>query len=208
MTVWNYIVIILSVAMLALLLVREVRRENRARLRWRIIATILMVTGLAAMALPVGYTRPVAKLPDVPLVFHPSPVGAGVVSIHWKTALWPGEACRIQGRFYNPAGAAVKLLLTGMHTVLDSTELKLREGGDFELRTVPAQVGRAVYRLIALSGADTLEQEAIPVNVLPGKNLKILFLAAAPDFENRFLANWLSDKGHGMAIRTAISKEK
>lgn len=262
MSGWNYIVIILSVVMLALLLVREVRRENRARLLWRIIATILMVAALAVMVLPIGYSRstwagnkegvlltegyikdsirvrgPVWKnpedidinaqgvsklhvygygltrdacvqLPQVPLVFHPSPMSMGVVSIHWKSSLWPGEMCRVQGRFYPPTGAAVKLLLTGMHTVLDSTELKSREGGDFELRTVPAQAGRAVYRLIALSGRDTLEQEAIPVEVLPGKNLKILMLAAAPDFENRFLANWLSDKGHGVAIRTAISKEK
>jgi|GEM_PF-243695 len=78
----------------------------------------------------------------------------------------------------------------------------------WELRTVPAQTGRAIYHLLVLSGTDTLEQESLPVEVLPSLNLKILFLAAAPDFENRFLANWLWTNGYGLAIRTAISRGK
>jgi hypothetical protein len=95
-----------------------------------------------------------------------------------------------------------------MGAMSDPAEIKPGAGGDFELRTIPSQAGRAVYHLIALSGADTLEQESIPVEVLPGKGLKILLLAAAPDFENRFLVNWLSEKGHSVTIRTAISKGK
>ncbi|MDO6434976.1 hypothetical protein Q4E93_30460 [Flavitalea sp. BT771] len=260
MTSWSYIVLCLSLALLALLLVKEVQRDNRARVFWRVIANIVLVASLAAIALPIGYTRrslegskegilltegynmdsikskaPVwvapedvkgqglsrlhvygygltreecARLPDVPLVFHPSSLQAGIVSIHWKRSLWPGEACRIQGRFFNAQGTPVKLLLTGMGTMLDSAEISSGAGGYFELRTLPVQVGRAVYHLIALSGADTLEQESISVKVSPGKGLKILLLAAAPDFENRFLAHWLSEKGHGVTIRTAISKGK
>jgi hypothetical protein len=260
MTTWSYIVICLSLALLVLLLMKELRRDNRARLPWRIIANILLVTSLAAMALPIGYARPAAgggeegilltegdntdsvrskgtvwvapedvrgqglsrlhvygygltkeecgRLPDVPVIFHPSSLQAGIVSIDWKRSLWPGEACRIQGRFFNPQGAPVKLLLTGLGAMLDSAVVKPGAGGDFELRTVPVHAGRAVYRLIALSGADTLEQESISLEVSPGKGLSILLLAAAPDFENRFLAHWLSEKGHGVTIRTAISKGK
>jgi hypothetical protein len=262
MTPWNYIVICLSLVLLVLLLIREVKRENRARLQWRIAADILLAAALAAIALPIGYTRQSGQeekegvlltegylpdsvrpyqgsktmsiftsveemkgqaltalhvlgygltreqcdsLPQAPVIFHPPPARAGIVSIHWKQSLWPGEICRIQGRCHPPAGAGMRLLLTGMHTILDSAEAG---SGDFELRTVPLQSGRAVYQLIVLSGRDTVEQESIPVEVLPGKNLKILMLAAAPDFENRFLASWLSDKGHGVVIRTAISKGK
>jgi hypothetical protein len=260
MSAWNYIVICLSLALLVLLLIREVRRENRARLPWRIGADVLMTAALAAIALPIGYNRRVAggekegilltegynidrmktkgtvwvapedvrgeglsrlhvygygltkeecaRLPDVPVVFHPSSLQAGIVSIDWKRWLSPGEECRIQGRFVNPHGNPVKLLLTGMGAVSDSAAIKSGAEEDFALRAIPAQAGRGVYHLIALSGADTLENESIPVEVQPGKNLKILLLAAAPDFENRFLTNWLSDRGHGVTVRTAISKGK
>jgi len=260
MTSWSYIVLCLSLALLVLLLMKELQRDNRARLPWRIIASILLVASLAAIALPVGYTRPAAggeeegvlltegyttdsirskgtvwaapedvkgqglsrlhvygygltreecgRLPDVPVIFHPSSLQAGIVSIDWKRSLWPGEACRIQGRFFHSQGTPVKLLLTGLGAMLDSAIVKPGAGGDFELRTIPVQAGRAVYRLTALSGADTLEQESISLEVSPGKGLRILLLAAAPDFENRFLAQWLSDNGHGVTIRTAISKGK
>lgn len=164
--------------------------------------------GLAALhVFGYGLTKEeLRQLPAVPLVFHPSPPEAGVMSIDWKRQLWPGEVCRVQGRFYHPAGTAIKLLLTGMRTILDSAEIK--DSHDFELRMVPSHIGTAVYKLIALAGADTLEQENIPVEVLPGKTLRVLLLAAAPDFENRFLAAWLSEKRHSVATRTAISKGK
>jgi len=260
MTTWSYIVICLSLALLVLLVVCEVRRENRARLWWRIAADVLMIAALAAIALPIGYTRAASggekegilltegynmdsiqlkapmwvapedvkgrglsrlhvygygltkeecdRLPDVPVVFHPSSMQAGVVSIDWKRLLSPGEVCRIQGRLFHARGKEVKIFLTGMGTTLDSAEIKAGEEGDFELRTIPLQASRVLYHLIVLSGVDTLEQESIPVEVLPGKGLNILLLAAAPDFENRFLVSWLSDKEHGVAVRTAISKGK
>lgn len=148
-----------------------------------------------------------AALPGIPVLFHPSPMRTGIVSLSWRQQLLPGELFRIQGSCYNAADAPVKLLLFGINALLDSAVIRSQEG-DFELRTIPLQAGRAVYKLMAVSGKDTLEQESIPVEVLPGRDLKILMLAASPDFENRFLARWLSDKGHGVIVRTAISKDK
>jgi hypothetical protein len=55
---------------------------------------------------------------------------------------------------------------------------------------------------------DTLEQESLPIEVLPAKKLKILLLATSPDFENTFLANWLARDGQAVAVRTAISRGK
>jgi len=89
-----------------------------------------------------------------------------------------------------------------------------RQGSDgeadtnFVLSTIPSQVGRSVYHLVAVTGSDTVEREDIPVEVVPGKTLKILLLAASPDFENTFLMNWLSKGGHAVARRTTVSREK
>lgn len=258
MSFWNYIVVCLSLLLLATLLWCEVRRENKARLMGRVIATILLVAGLAAIALPItstgrttgsregvflteGYDPDSARIylssgvevkdlhdlhlpalhvlgygltederaaiPDVPVLFHPSPMHAGITALDWTRRLLPGQTCRVQGSFYNATGRPVKLLLFGIGSLLDSVEVRSQEG-DFELRTVPVQADRAVYRLAAITGKDTIEQESIPVEVLPVRPQKILMLAASPDFENRFLAGWLSEKGHSVAVRTAISRDK
>jgi hypothetical protein len=33
-------------------------------------------------------------------------------------------------------------------------------------------------------------------------------LSASPDFESKFLKNWLSENGYAVALRSAISKDK
>lgn len=172
------------------------------------------------------------------VVFHASPLRTGIISANWKQQLLPGERLRIQGTCYSADGKPVKLVLGGMNTPLDSVILFARGEAtgstrgvtagvaeniatgvqqEFELSTVPAQAGRAIYHITAGSAGktgsagkmeDTLEKESIPVDVLPGKALTILLLASAPDFENRFLVNWLSQNGHSVAMRTAISRGK
>jgi len=259
MSFWNYIVVCLSLLLLAMLLWWEIRRVNKARLAGRVIATILLAASLAAITLPVTYTskgtagskegvfltegydpdsariylssgvevkdlkdmhlsvlhvlgyglteEERAAVPDVPVLFHPSSIQSGIESLQWTQQLLPGWECRVQGSFYNATGRPVKLLLVGIGSLMDSVEVRSQEG-DFELRAIPAQAGRAVYRLVAVSGKDTIEQESIPVEVLPATPQKILMLAASPDFENKFLAGWLSEKGHGVVVRTAISRDK
>jgi hypothetical protein len=136
-------------------------------------------------------------------VFHPGPRVTGVVAVDWQRRLLTGERLQVQGRWQGSKGR-VKLLLHGLGGVLDSAVVD--GDGDFSLGTVPAQTGRAVYRLVALAGTDTLEQESIPIQVGPGRALKILILAATPDFENTFLVNWLAKNGQQVASRTAVSR--
>jgi hypothetical protein len=94
----------------------------------------------------------------------------------------------------------------GMGEVIDSA--KMTAAGDFSLGAVPAQVGRAVYRLAVVEGKDTVAREELPVEVEAGAPLKILLLAASPDFENSFLMKWLSGNGHAVASRTIVSRGK
>jgi hypothetical protein len=137
------------------------------------------------------------------LVFHPGPPAEGVVWAEWPRRLNAGERLMVQGHWQGRPGP-VKLLLMGFGAVLDSASAE----GDFSLETVPVQVGRAVYRLAAVRGKDTIEQEEIPVETRLGQPLKILILAASPDFENKFLVNWLASKGQQAAVRTAVSRDR
>ena len=137
-----------------------------------------------------------------PVDFHAGPQGAGIVAVDWRRRLSRGDRLRVQGHWQ---GHPVRLVLAGLGGVMDSAG---DVNGDFSLGTVPAQSGRAVYRLMAIAGSDTLEQEDIPVEVQAGRPLKILILAATPDFENTYLANWLAGNGQQVASRTLVSRDK
>lgn len=134
--------------------------------------------------------------------FHPA-VSRGVVAVDWQRKLDRGDRLVVQGRW---AGGTGKLLLMGMGAVLDSA--KVSGPGGFSLGVVPAQIGRAVYRLVVVGGKDTVAREDVPVEVEAGAPLRILMLAASPDFENSFLMKWFSGAGHQAASRTLVSRGK
>lgn len=144
-----------------------------------------------------------AGLRSPELVFHPGPSVEGIVWAEWPRRLNTGEPLVVQGHWQGRPGP-VKLVLMGFGAVLDSA----RAEGDFSLGTVPAQTGRAVYRLAVVRGKDTIEREEIPVETGHGQPLKILILAASPDFENKFLVNWLAKNGQQAAMRTMVSRDR
>ena len=203
MSNWDYIVLGSCFLLLAFLLWMEWRRPDRARLFWRSAAAVVAVGALACLGLPMYYWRETAR--PAPVVGKRQSVDSvrGVVAIDWRRKLNRGDSLFVKG---NWAGAPVKLLLMGMGSVLDS--VKPGAGGEFLLSAVPSQVGRAVYGLVAVEGKDTMAREEIPIEVGAGKPLKILMLAASPDFENRFLMKWLGGDGHTVASRTMVSRGK
>ncbi|OKS87881.1 hypothetical protein RG47T_3344 [Mucilaginibacter polytrichastri] len=149
-----------------------------------------------------------AQLHNLPVKFHPAKVPAGINSISWNAQLKTGEKLIVQGSFTNASSKAVKVSLKGLGTTLDSAFIQANTTSVFDLNATPRHTGRAVYRLIGTSYADTLANESIPVTVDGIKPLKVLMLAGAPNFEDKFLKNWLTANGYGVAVRSAISKDK
>ncbi len=161
------------------------------------------------------------ELPPASLVLHPSPPPAGILEADWQRKLLPGRPLQIQGVVAMPPPPApgatprpFKLLLTASGATLDSLLIDGANTGlatgrlPFQLSTIPAPLGPALYQLLLIEDKDTLEREDIPVEVLPGKALNILMVAASPGWENSFLQKWLSKEGQGVAVRTAVSREK
>lgn len=148
------------------------------------------------------------QLNNLPLKFHPSKAPAGISAVNWNTQVKAGEKLSVQGTLANTSGKAIKITLKGLGTTVDSTFIAANTTATFDLNTTPKHTGRAVYRLISTSDADTLANESVPFEVTTIKPLKILMLAAAPNFEDKFLKNWLSTNGYGVAVRSMISKDK
>lgn len=142
------------------------------------------------------------------LSFHPAASPNGLISASWNSRLKSSETLSVQGIYHQEGVLPVKLLLQGLGTNLDSLLIKTTGENEFSLKGKPKQAGKAVYHLIALQGKDTLSKEPVPIEVQPAVPLKILLLAAHPDFEYKFLKNWLFEKQYPVIFRSRISKDK
>lgn len=140
--------------------------------------------------------------------FKPAPEPQGLVKASWNSQLKNTELLLVQGFYQNSGKTAVKLILEGFGSRLDSNTVKAGGQLRFSLSDRPKQTGKAVYQLLALSGKDTLENEPIPFIVKQAEPGKILLLSAAPDFEVKFLKDWLFGQGYPVMLRNRISKDK
>jgi hypothetical protein len=145
-----------------------------------------------------------AQLDSLPLVFHPSKIPTGVTRVNWNGRLKAGEAFHVQGQYNSTSARKIKLVLRGLNTGLDSITIPPNVQSSFDLSAIPKTTGKVVFSLYA----DTALQGNIPVQIDSVKPLKVLMLSASPDFESKFLKNWLSENGYAVALRSAISKDK
>jgi hypothetical protein len=140
--------------------------------------------------------------------FHPAASPAGISSISWPAGLKESDALTLQGTYNNISATPVKLLLEGLGSRLDSVVIKAAGKIPFTLQAQPKQLGKAVYQLSVVKERDTLEKEEIPFQVRTMEKTKILVLSSFPDFEYKFLKNWLFENNYQVIFRTRISKDK
>lgn len=145
---------------------------------------------------------------DKNLVFHLSPIPSGLQSVYWNKTIKSGEQLVLSGNYHNSSDKPVKLILNGLGTNLDSVNIPAGKSESFQLKTVPKHLDKAIYALTGIIEKDTILNEKIPVLVEFLASLKVLILSSSPDFENKFLKNWLFENQYSIAVRSAISKNK
>jgi hypothetical protein len=138
------------------------------------------------------------------VVLHAPKAPAGISNLSYTGKLNSGEQLRVQGSYNNTSAQKVKLVLKGLHTGLDSVIVPGNAATVFELSSTPKTTGKLLYSIYA----DNTLQGDLPLQIDPVKPVKVLMLSASPDFETRFLKNWLSENGYAVALRSAISKDK
>jgi hypothetical protein len=119
-----------------------------------------------------------------------------------------GEPLVVQGAYRNATGGAVQLRLAGFGKGLDSVTVAPGATARFALRTIPKETGPFVFYLESAAGPRRLGAEKIPFEVTPKRRLNVLFLESFPTFGGKFLKAFLSEAGHRVAARAAISKGK
>ena len=148
------------------------------------------------------------QLDSLPATFHPANTPTGIVLANWSQKIGQGQHFTVQGKINNPANSQIRLILKELNTSVDSATINQSGNIDFELNSLPKSSGRLTDHLLVLSGHDTIANEPLPFIVNPVTPSKILVLASAPDFENKFLKNWLTTQGYSVAVRSAASKDK
>lgn len=147
-----------------------------------------------------------AALPPVRLAFHPSALPDGARAVAWDNRTGQGQPFTLSAHIH--LTQAGKVLLSGLGAILDSATLPPGADTDIVLRTLPKGGGRIVYTFSLLEGSDTLENDPVPTVVSNPVQWSILLLSSTPDFENKFLRDWLASNGHRVSMRTAISRDK
>lgn len=147
-------------------------------------------------------------LPKVPILFHATDQQTGVQNIHWQHNLISGSTLLVQGSCLNLKNKPLKLILYGWNQRIDSIEIGVGKLQQFSFAVQPENIGRGIYRLALVAGKDSIEKETIAYQVQLAKALKVLMLGASPDFESKFLKNWLADFGYTVISKTSVSKEK
>jgi len=140
--------------------------------------------------------------------FHTAPSPLGIISCTWPAVLKEGALLQVQGVYNNATGHQVKIVLEGLGTKLDSINIKAHSQSRFSLKAPPSQSGKALYKVTVLREKDTLQQEKIPFYSSPVPRVKLLVLSSFPDFEYKFLKNWLFENKYEVVFRTRISKDK
>ncbi|WP_316838730.1 hypothetical protein [Pedobacter gandavensis] len=142
------------------------------------------------------------------LSFHQEPEQGSLTALNWNAQLKATEQLNIQGTYRHIGPGSVKLLLEGLGTKLDSVSIVQNGAISFSLTTRPQQAGKAVFRLIGLKEKDTLFSAPVPLEIKSSDPVRVLMLASNPDFEYKFLKNWLYEKQYPLIFRTRISKDK
>lgn len=141
-------------------------------------------------------------------LFRPSALPAGILRAEWSPVIKETERLEIQGTYNSAGGQPVKLVLNGSGTTFDSVMISHQGETSFSMGARPLSTGRTVYQLLVYRGKDTLEQEKIPFQVLASVKPRILILSSFPDFEDKFLKEWLFRQQYEIVLRTRVSKDK
>jgi hypothetical protein len=155
-----------------------------------------------------GFTKnEISELADKPITFHPSPIPDGIIAASWTDQIKAGEFLTVQLKIKSGA-KSYKVRLNGLNTTLDSAFIQPNKETDITLQTKPRTLGKIAYSLLVMEDKDTLENEQLPVFISAPKPLNVFILSASPDFETKFLKNWLSENGYSVASRATITKGK
>ncbi|MGB0839503.1 MAG: hypothetical protein ACPGXL_05155 [Chitinophagales bacterium] len=152
-------------------------------------------------------TEQLPQLANMPTEWQLNDYPEGIQEIYWTHKVQQGKPLIVEGSIYNPSGQQVTLFLEMGQNQMDTLKSSQKRQIPFRLTGDTKLAGRFLDALVVKIGATT-QRYPIPYRVLRNPEKQILIISTQPSFEIKFLKNWLSEQGYGVAIRSQISKDK
>ncbi|MFY7900425.1 MAG: hypothetical protein ACOVNY_09595 [Chitinophagaceae bacterium] len=147
-------------------------------------------------------------LKDNNFQFIPSMPSSGITEITWKQLLFKGEKLLISGVYKNNVQTPVTIYLQAFGENVDSVFIAENAISTFQLQAVPKHTGRLVYNILVQKNRQTIASNPIPFQVTMPTIFNVCMFTSAPNFEQKFLKQWLTQNGHAVITKTAVSKQK
>lgn len=149
------------------------------------------------------------ELDSVQILPHLTPLPNGIKHILGSRQVGLGQPLQLQGAMSIEDEKTFWLYLLDFTGAVDSVKLEKKNEWQFQLRSIPREVGRYLYTLqLKTPTGQQISQEAVDVSVTPPRRFAVLVLESAPRFETKYLKNWLGTQQNAVAVRLAISKER
>jgi hypothetical protein len=159
-----------------------------------------------------GEGLPSYSLPLMAVDFHflpPGPSPDGVVALNYPTHVIAGSRQAIAITYQNSGGGSRTIRLTGPGGIEDSAKVQGPGEVGLTFEFTPRVDGRTMYKLEeADSAGSVFRVSRLPVYIEEMKALNVLIVTDHPSFEVRYLKNFLADRGHRVAFRSRVSKER
>lgn len=135
--------------------------------------------------------------------FLPAIKPIGIIEISLPGNTFPGQWSSIKGRINIQEPTTLQLIDPAGR--IDSIKFNQTGEQDFTFHVLHKQSGNVLYIIKTISSLGE-ETFAIPLKVSQPEKLEILMLQQAPSFEMRQLKNFLTSQGHGIQVRSQLSK--
>jgi hypothetical protein len=144
---------------------------------------------------------------DLVLNFNPPTVN-GFTEMRWPRQLLSGETLAVSGRFNSgQSDSIIQLrLLDPAGSKID--EVRILNGGMFNLLARPKSNGLLAYKIQAWEGETLQSEETIRASVGTASPVSIMVYQSAPSYETLQLKNFAAAQGARVLIHTRISRGK
>lgn len=137
--------------------------------------------------------------------FIPGNPPEGIVNLFVTTRPTINRLSEVTGEFRNISGTH-SIALIGPGGKEDSVTITRKGTTHFTLSFTPRQTGPLLYTLTVSDNLGNTYEEKVPLSVDKPSPLKILVVSSYPTFETTFLKNFFAAKGHGLVVRSQMSR--
>jgi hypothetical protein len=148
------------------------------------------------------------ELANISIKLLPNPLPEGIVALQIPSKITTNIPFEIRGTLYTKSPQNQSIILSNVAGNLDSMTIKGQGKHTFRLQALAKNAGNYLFQIKLKTADKIIQQENIPLTIRDGKKLRVWILNSSPNFESKYLKNYLGDAGYTVGVRAVISAGK